>query len=448
MTTRRHIFTRVAPLFLLVVILGGGLMSTLQIRANHLGFDRTLDSFAWGFDAFLTPADIAALRTAPATVAPRLDAAFARLSAWGQVRRLYLREGDRLLWDSAALTAPSPPVLPVPATHDTGVYRGPVQLAADGHPVRTAVVSAVAPGVFAGVEISAAGFLAQRRAILHRAAWCSAAALVIGLGVALLLAHFLSRQFNRLGRATAALGEPAFNPADPAHRIQEVADVHDILAMLDDVLRENLATSRRIAAAPAVPPSPRRLARLLLGARPPVSRWSAPGAAGLVLCVGRPLAVTATGDLGPAGGYACFGRLAPAADLDSALLAEAASRYLDQALRHDRLAPALAAARELFNLETFVALRWTGRDALVWDNPADFTAPPRALALATGTTLILAALDPGDAARLATYRQARPDAPLDELTAALPAFLADAAPGGVLAVHFDFTAPVPPSPQP
>lgn len=436
MTTRRQILFLVMPLFLGLVVIGGSLMAWLQLRTAERDFISEVETVAIAVTEFVTPADLAPLTSGAQLTEGRLGRIFPRILKWEQVERIFIIDASGAVLADTMNNAPiAADLLQARPDRERAVYRGAPPTEGGSRRTQAAVIAAQDPTLRIGVEVSAGSYFARRQIIRRDVMLFSVVTFFTGLVVSFALALFVSREFTRLRQLAGLVGEPGFERANQGGSIQEVADVGGILGVMHGVLTETVDQTRRSLVEHEHICSNQDLGRLFRSEHSPAPTWTCAGATGFFAAVGPPGTMQGTVALDAGAGAAFIGLLPCDDGLDAALQARAASEYLASALRGLSLAPAASATRELFQLRELVVLRWSAGRLEEWNHCAD--GPPRTtqISLPEVGPAVVSCLSPADRASLAVYLRAYPQAPLERLSADLPAILAGTTSGIVLALR-------------
>ncbi|HEY0966694.1 MAG TPA: hypothetical protein VGD88_04845 [Opitutaceae bacterium] len=436
MTTRRQIVLLVMPLFVGLAVLGGSLMAWLQLRTTERDFRTEVETAAIAISEFLPAEAPAPVTVEQAPAATPTDIYFERIRRWRQVERLFLIDASgQILADTlrgapidetllAAVPPPDHPVVIGAVTPETSLRR-----------IRPALVATRYPGVRLGIEVTAETFLQRRAAIRREVLIMSGVTLAVGFVVSLVLAAFVSWQFNRLSRLAGLVGDQAFERTGQEAAIQEVADVGSILGVMHSVLVETVDKTRRSLIDREYVRSDHALARVFRARTQTPATWSCGGATGIFVAVGAPLSLHGTLSLGPDEGAAFVGLLPFDAGLEDAVRSRAAAEYLTNALHSRPLASAAAATCDLFPLSELVVVRWSGDRLEEWHHRGAEPPFTTISTLSAVHPVVLSCIADDDRARLAVYLRTYPHASLERLAADLPAVLAGSRAGNVLALR-------------
>jgi hypothetical protein len=436
MTTRRQIVLLVLPLFVGLAVIGGSLMAWLQLRTAERDFRIEVETAAIAITEFVSTTDLEPLVSGTPLAQGRLAPIFDRILRWKQVERIFVIDpSGRILADTLRNAPVEAGLLPAPPNREQSVQFGAPPEEQASRRFQAAVIAAQHPALRIGVEISAETYFARRQLIRRHVALVSAVTLGAGLVVSLGLALFVSWQFSRLRHLAGLVGEPEFERADQGASIQEVADVGSILGVMHSVLMETVDKTRRSLIDREYVRSDHALGRIFRERHRPPATWSGADVAAIFVAVGTPRIVQGTVAINAQAGAAFIGLLPADDGLAAALQARAASDYLASALRGPDLAAAARATRELFQLRELVVLRWSAGRLEEWHHRTDDVPFTAESTLPEVNPTVVSCLAPDDRARLAVYLRTYPSAPLERLSADLPALLAGHSSGIVLALR-------------
>jgi hypothetical protein len=411
-------------------------MAWLQLRTTERDFRTEVETAAIAIAEFL-PADsiTPALEGRPLAETP-MGVYFERIRRWRQVERIFLVDATgRILADTMRGTPIDETLLAETPSPERRVILGAVTPETSLRRVRPALVATQRPDVRLGIEVTAETFLKRRVEIRHGVLVMSIVTLAVGFIVSLVLAAFVSWQFNRLSRLAGLVGDQAFERTEQEAAIQEVADVGSILGVMHSVLVETVDKTRRSMIDREYVRSDHALARVFRERTLAPATWSCGGATGIFVSIGAPLSLQGTLSLGADAGAAFIGLLPFDTGLEDAVRSRAAAEYLTNALRDQPLAHAAAATCDLFPLSELIVVRWSGDHLEEWHHRGAESPLATTSTLSTVHPVVLSCIAPDDRARLAVYLRTYPHAPLDRLAADLPAVLAGSRAGNVLALR-------------
>lgn len=441
MTTRRHIILLVLPVFILLALIGGALMAWLQLSAAHRDFHTEVRTLAVAVRVGVDTDSLEALVSPPKSEKPHLSIVFSRILRWSQVRRIYVvSDLHDVVFDSALEQPVTWPGLTVPNEDAEGIAWHPLTSAIDGRPIQPVSISASPPGWRINLEVDATAYLAQREGVWRAVAWFAVACLVVGLAASLILAHFVGKQFRRLAAHATQIGEDNFDPGDSQTRIQEIADVNDVLAVMHSVLRETLERSKRALESSAPPPTDHLATHVFRNDERALETWTQHTFRGATVRVGNPLTVAGHTLTGPDQGFAFVGVIPDDILLETALRARAAQEALTQALRRNSPDTAVAEIVRLFDLPKLAIISW--RDGS-WRQSRQGTSlaesPPTEGAWAPGQPVMLTCLGPVDLENLRVYQKACARLDFERLVSDLPIVLRGRPPGLLMIMQSDAT---------
>lgn len=440
MTTRRHIILLVLPVFILLALIGGALMAWLQLSAAQRDFHTEVRTLAVAVRTGVDNDSLETFVSPPISEKPRLSILFGRILHWNQVRRIYIvSDLHDIVFDSAPEQPVTSPGLTVPNEDVDGIAWHPLISAIDGRPIQPVSISASPPGWRINLEVDATPYLVQREGVWRAVAWFVAASLLVGLVASLILAHFVGEQFRRLAAHATQIGEDNFDPADSQTRIQEIADVNDVLAVMHSVLRETLERNKRALEISAPPPTDHLATHVFRHDERALETWTEPSFRGATVQVGNPLTVAGHNLIGPDQGFAFVGVMPDDDLLETALRARAAQEALTLALCRKSSDTALAEIVRLFDLPKLTVMNWKGGS---WRQSCHGTSATESPPITEGTwvpgqPVMLTCLGPIDLEHLRVYLNACSKLDFDRLVSDLPLVLRGSPPGLVLIMQTD-----------
>jgi hypothetical protein len=376
MTLRRRILLGITPVFVALAFIGNGVRYYLERKATLDGLRQEAGTFAISLASFARPDDWTKLDAGHAdqTVFP---AALDRLQRWNMLRGFVLWRGhsqDVLFrWGSADEVVPASNALLQRLGPGSPYVASDIIATSDG----TDIVIAYAPlrdtaqnslGLV-GVSIDASDFTTELGDVRRKLIRSTLLVTLLGVALALALASRLSFELRRLTRAAAGIEKGHYVPPPPGS-IAEISDVSDTFGVLDGVIDEIRAKSNRafveneqfrtegdllrvfrdeFMASTTIVRAGRRIGMAVTGSSPAIFR--------------EPAAQSDVGRI-------CFGRVAGEAGLETAIVASATGREIEDRLaRGDDPAAALTAAAALFPLRSATVLTWTAGspELLRWD---------------------------------------------------------------------------------
>lgn len=437
MTVRTQIFLVVAPLFFACGVVGAAVSWRLQTASQNRAFEEEVRGFGIALAEFTEPADVAALRQHEGGAANRLKAVTERLNRWNLIKRLVIleaRSGIRL-----ADTAPDDGPPPAPADW-RGLTPGelrllPIRRSASGE-WRQPFLSLGAGGMaIVGGEISAEQHLAARSAILRDASIDAGVAALIGLGVGLGVASFVSRQIRRLRLPVETIGTPAFPTTDVDSVVEEVADLRTTMEVMHGVLVNTVQKTRSLLLEGERYRNEQSLAAAFQTAFLPPATLAVSGAECAWFAVGEDAPAPFAGMISASAtaGAAFVGMAGSAGRLESVVRARAAAAYLRDTLSRQPLDRACADACRLFGLGRLAAATWAGERLSGWSS--ERAAPDRTgapLEWAPGHPVVLCGLGPINRERVRVYLANFPSHAPARIAAEVPVLLDRAEPGAAL----------------
>lgn len=439
MTTRRHIILLVLPIFILLSLMGGALMAWVQLSAAQRDFKAEVRTLAVAVRVGIETDSVQSLVNPSAARKPRLSIVFERILHWGQVRGIQVVSDNHGIVFDSAFEQPSPWFeLPATEPDSEGIAWHPLDATMSGEPVQHVTVTLPVPGWRFNLAVDATDYFAHRETVWRTVVWFVAACWVVGLAASLILAHFVAAQFRRLTAHAEQIGEDHFDLRKSHSRIQEIADVNDILAVMHSVFRETVERSRRTLENSAPPPTDHLANQVFRDDQDALEIWSENTVRGAIIRVGKPLTVTGHMLVGPDQGFAFIGVMPDDTLLETALRARAAREALIQILRNDSPDSAVTKVVQLFDLPELEVIRW--RDGR-WQKSRHGTrvapSPATAGAWVPGQPIMLTCLGPTDIENLNLFQNACSDLGFERLISDLPVVLRGSPPGLVMILQSD-----------
>ncbi len=376
MTLRRSILLGITPVFVALALIGNGVRYYLERKATLDGLRQEAGTFALSFASFTRPDDWSRLENdhADQTLYP---AALDRLQRWNMLRGFVLWHGRSqkvlLRWGNADEVPAASSALLQQITPDRPYGASDLITTSDGTDIIISYAlirdAAKNPLGIVGVSVDASAFTTELSDIRRKLIRSTLLVTLLGVVLALALASRLSFELRRLTRAAAGIEKGHYVPPPPG-RVAEVSDVSDTFGVLDGVIDELRAKSNRafveneqfrtegdllrvfrdeFMAPTTITRAGLRIDMAVAGSSPAIFREAAPQSD-----VGR----------------ICFGRVRGEGGLETAIVASATGREIEDRLaRGDDPASALTLTASLFPLQSATVLKWSadGTELLRWD---------------------------------------------------------------------------------
>lgn len=376
MTLRRRILLGITPVFVALALVGNGVRYYLERKATLDGLRQEAGTFALSFVSFARPDDWAKLENdhADQTVYP---AALDRLQRWNMLRGFVLWHGRTqkvlLHWGDADEVRPASNAVLQQIGRDHPYGASDLITTADGTDIIIAYAlfrdAAKNPLGIVGVSVDASAFTTELYDIRRKLIRSTLLVTLIGVVLSLALASRLSFELRRLTRAAAGIEKGHYVPP-PTGLVAEISDVSDTFGVLDGVIDELRAKSNRAFVENEQFRTEGDLLRVFR------DEFMAPATitrAGLQIgmaVTGSSPAIFREPAASPDVGRICFGRVQGEEGLETAILASATGREIEDRLaRGDDPAAALTATAALFPLQSATVLKWNegSTELLRWD---------------------------------------------------------------------------------
>lgn len=376
MTLRRRILLGITPVFVALALIGNGVRYYLERKATLDGLRQEAGTFALSFVSFARPDDWAKLESDHADQT-NYPAALDRLQRWNMLRGFVLWHGRSqkplLRWGEADEVVPASSALLQQIDRDHPYGASNLVTTSDGTDIIIAYAllrdAAKNPLGIVGVSVDASAFTTELSDIRRKLIRSTLLVTILGVVLSLALASRLSFELRRLTRAAAGIEKGHYVPP-PVGLVAEISDVSDTFGVLDGVIDELRAKSNRafveneqfrtegdllrVFRDEFMAPATITRAGLQIG-------MSVTGASSAIFREPAPQADV---------GRICFGRVQGEEGLETAILASATGREIEDRLaRGDDPAAALTATAALFPLQSATVLKWTSgaTELLRWD---------------------------------------------------------------------------------
>ncbi|HWA09036.1 MAG TPA: hypothetical protein VG838_06165 [Opitutaceae bacterium] len=410
MTLRRQILLGITPVFAALALVGNGVRYYLERKATLDGLRQEAGTFAISLATFARPDDWASLENnhPDQTLYP---AALDRLHRWNMLRGFVLWHGRThqalFQWGNADEVPPASGAFLQQLGPDRPYAASDLVATSDGTDIVFAYAllrdAAKHPLGIVGVSVDASDFTTELADVRRNLVRSTLLVTALGMALSLALATRLSFELRRLTRAAAGIEKGDYVPP-PAGLIADISDVSDTFGVLDGVIDEVRAKSNRAFVENEQFRTEGDLLRVFRDEfMAPATIARADLQVGMAVTGSSP-AIFREPSPQPGVGRICFGRVAGEAGLETAILASATGREIEDRLaRGDDPAAALVATAGLFPLQSATILTWTagGAEVLRWDFAAGEVRRSQP-ALAAGT-LVCHDFPPATAAAVDLY---------------------------------------------
>jgi hypothetical protein len=402
MTIRRQILLFVLPLFVVVGGLSSAFTLWLELSTLRKAYIDGSEAIAISAAEWIESEDISALRSGTPLAQTRLGPITERLLAWGHIRRFTLLDPDTAA--PIADTAPSEghvaTAVDLKSLKLGEVLALPFRTARADSSQREPNLTWVGPRLAVlAVEVSADDYLATRHRIIREALMLWLLVITVGLVVAYFLGVALSRNFALLRQSVSAIGKPTFESIPQAGGVQEVADLASTFAVIHSLQVASAERTQRSLSDVDFQIDQRALNEIYHRALPKPDAWSLGSVSAAWLPIGTALPCMLAGVVAAEEnkGVAFIGLAGLPDDLEAAVRADAAARFLTVRLARYPFEEAARETVNLFQLTRLSLMRWDTAGVSYWSTDPERTALNQHW---TDQPIILSTLGPMNTERL------------------------------------------------